>query len=137
MTQKQIDIAVERIIEYYDSFKNSRLYRHSKLNGSYYWNKYSSYHYTFLNEIRKEYARFNSKANKLVYDKMQELIYGEDDCINEMEEYVDIIRNLDLHELTCNVSKILSNFLDNSHFIQDVKLLLMKSVIPKTPRYRR
>ena len=124
LSQKQVDIAVERMIEYYDKLKNCQLHLYKRTdNNSYYWQKSSNYQYSFLNNIRKEYAKNNSTVYDFLHAKMQELLSESNNYIDEKEEYIDIIKNLDLERLTYSPSKILSNLLDSSYFIQDIMLL--------------
>ena len=125
LTPQQIETAVKRIVENYDNFKNSKLNRYDGGKyGHYYWNKDTSYQYTFLNKIREEFVRYNhnSVADDLIHTKMQELIYGIDSHIEEKEEYVSIIENIDLDKVTYEPAKILSALLNNSYYIQDIKL---------------
>jgi hypothetical protein len=125
LTQKQIDIAVKRIIEIYNSLLDSRIYKY-KLEGkeTYYWQRYNLYRYSFLNNIRKEYMKLNSDAENLIYEKMQDFILSISNSyyLGEKDEILDIISNIELNRIAYDDKEILSFFCNSSYYIDDIKL---------------
>jgi hypothetical protein len=125
LAPKQIDIAVKRIIEIYDNLSCNRIYKY-KIEGKelYYWQRSSLYKYSFLNNIRKEYMKRNSDAEKFIYEKMQDFISSIDNnYLGEKYELLDIMSNIELNGITmCDEKKILSCFCKSSYYIDDIKL---------------
>lgn len=134
ITEEQAQSSINRIKEIYPQIKKSRVIRLTQSKSdNFNWHRYSSFHYSFLQEVYLELAEKNTDAKEFVYEKFQERILMDDYSYTEQSAYIRLLKILDLTKLTYNEEHLIDKFLENIQWLDNFDTFSeLESIFPTT-----
>lgn len=136
LSDSQIEPVINRIIEIQDIFKTSKVIKlNQDKSEKFYWYKYTSFLYSFLNEINTELTEKNEKAKKIVYEVFQKYILIDDVSYTEQDSYLKLLATLNLSELSFNEEELIDRFIANIRWIDNIEVFTeLEKIFPTTYR---
>lgn len=136
LSDEQEQATINRIKEVYPQLKKSRVIRLTQSKSDKFnWHRYSSFLYSFLQEIYNELGEKNSNAKDFVYEKFQENILLDEYSYTEQSAYISLLKILDLKKLSFNEEQLIDKFLENIQWLDNFKIFSeFESIFPTTYR---
>lgn len=123
ISDDQEKVTINRIKEVYPQLKKSRVIRLSQSKGdNFKWHRYSSFLYSFLQEIYHELGEKNPDAKNFVYEKFQENILLKEYSYTEQSAYISLLKILDLGKLNFNEEQLIDKFLENIQWLDNFNI---------------
>lgn len=131
LTEEQIAISVERIIDLKSKIKSSKIFRVVSEDKSFNWRIDSEYMYSFINNVYNAFAIINDRALVYVYQSIQDRIYMTDRSYTEQSAYIELLSKIEKEKLQFDEAKLVKNFTDKIYWVDNLELIeKLKELFP-------
>jgi len=136
LSNEQEQVTINRIKEVYLQLKKSRVLRLTQSNSDKFnWHRYSSFKYSFLQDIYNELGEKNATARDFVYEKFQENILIDEYSFMEQSAYISLLKILDLNKLSFSDEQIIDKFIENIQWLTNFDIFSeFETIFPTTYR---